>query len=204
MSNPFDEDPFAEPAQPVRSPLPSALAKIEEEETFFEPDLPAEPTEEPGTVHIPRGGPVGAAGRRSPIMPAPKLPAWEDPALQDASDGVDESFDYTDLAGINRDLQKLRVQMNRIRREMRRAGREAIEAKLTYQRQLRRALVQQTGGSAETRKASAELMCEELEADMVMKAQVADEFSTRFRSVRDDIENAKVVAYNLRAIHNMM
>lgn len=151
---------------------------------------------------VPRGGPV-ANGKRV-VIPAPApLPAWESPAAQDVGDGADGDVDYSDLESLNRDLQRLRVRMNRIRREMRRAGREALEAKLRYQRALRRALVQQTGGSAETRKAAAELQCEELEADMAMKQQVADEFNTLFRSVRDDIENAKVVSYNLRSLSSL-
>lgn len=156
------------------------------------------PSEE---VQIPRGGPA-SGGKHQNIPTAPPLPEWEDTRVQDYGDGVDEGVDYSDLATLNKDLQKLRIRMNKIRREMRRAGREATEAKLRYQRALRRALVQQTGGSAETRKAAAELQCEELEADMVVKAQVADEFITLFRSVRDDTENAKVAAYNLRALMN--
>lgn len=154
-------------------------------------------------AQVPRGGPV-AGGRRAPIAKAAPLPRWADPSPQDDGDGADGDVDYSDLAALNRDLLRLRVRMNRIRRAMRDAARESVEAKLAYQRALRRALVQQSGGSAETRKAAAELMCEDLEAEMVMKAQVAEEYTTLFRSVRDDIENAKVVAYNLRALSNLM
>lgn len=150
-------------------------------------------------VMIPRGGPV-AGGKRTPVPSAPPLPAWEDSSRQDQGDGADGDVDYGDLHSLNADLLRLRVRMNRIRREMRRAAREATEAKLAYHRAFRRALVQQTGGSAESRKANAELLCEQLEAEMVMKQQVADEYNTLFRSVRDDVENAKVVAYNLRAM----
>ena len=95
---------------------------------------------------------------------------------------------------------RLRIRLNRIRRGMRDASRDAVEAKITYQRAFRRALVQQSGGSAESRKASAELLCEELEADMVMKQQVADEYQSLFRTVRDEVDNAKAVAFNLRSL----
>jgi hypothetical protein len=151
---------------------------------------------------VPRGGPV-VNNRRVVVPPAPPMPPWADSSSQDQGDGADGDVDYSDLEALNRDLQKQRIRMNRVRREMRRAGREALEAKMAYQRSLRRALVQQTGGSAETRKASAELQCEALEAEMAMRSQVADEYSTLFRSIRDDIENAKVVSYNLRAISNV-
>lgn len=172
------------------------------DDPFGEHDHPAD-AELDGSTDIARGGPV-SGGRRLPIPPAPELPAWADPGPQDHEDGADGQLDYSDLAALNRDLLRLRVRMNRVRRAMRQASRDAAEAKLRYQRSLRRALVQQTGGSAETRRAAAELMCEDLEADVVMKAQVADEYTTLFRSVRDDIENAKVVAYNLRALVNLL
>jgi hypothetical protein len=165
-------------------------------EDQYEDDPFAAPVEE---TKIPAGGPI-YGGKRVPTPSAAPLPEWESTDRQDWQDGADGSVDYSDLAALNRDLQKLRIRMARIRREMRRAAREATEAKLSYQRALRRALVQQSGGSAESRKANAELLCEDLEADMVMKSQVADEYNTLFRSVRDDVENAKVVAYNLRAL----
>jgi hypothetical protein len=201
--NNYEDDPFGAPAAPVR---PAATTPQAASEVPAAPEIPVEeafaPAGETATGEeelAPRGGPV-ANGRRVTI-PGPKpLPAWGDASSQDAGDGAEGDVDYSDLEALNRDLQRQRIRMNRIRRQMRVAGREALEAKLTYQRQLRRALVQQTGGSAESRKASAELQCEELEADMAMKAQVADEYSTLFRSIRDDIENAKVVSYNLRAI----
>lgn len=165
-------------------------------EDQHEDDPFASPADE---LKVPAGGPI-YGGKRVPLPNASPLPDWESTDKQDWQDGADGSVDYSDLAALNRDLQKLRIRMARIRREMRRAAREATEAKLAYQRALRRALVQQSGGSAESRKANAELLCEDLEADMVMKAQVADEYNTLFRSVRDDVENAKVVAYNLRAL----
>lgn len=148
---------------------------------------------------VPRGGPV-AGGKRAPIPENKPIPTWEETHTQDSFDSADDQVDYHDLASLNRELQRLRVRMANIRRAMRDAGRESVEAKMKYQRALRRALVQQSGGSAESRKANAELQCEDLEADMAMKAQVAEEYVTLFRSVRDDIENAKVVAYNLRAL----
>lgn len=157
-----------------------------------------------GDMVVPRGGPV-AGGRRTPIAPADPFPAWPTPASQDVGDGVDDAdtVDYSDLEAVNRDLLRLRVRLNRVRRGMRAAGRDAVEARLTYQRAFRRALVQQSGGSAESRKASAELLCEALEAEMVMKQQVADEFQSLFRNVRDDVENAKVIAYNLRSLMSL-
>lgn len=179
--DPFSEDPFA-PATP------------DNDEVFSAP-------EEAKSIK----GQVVSDGRRTPIPPAKPLPDWSDSTSQDRGDGTDGenpegSIDYKDIETLNQDLLRLRVRQNNVRQAMRKATREAVVAKLVYSRAFRRALVQQTGGSAETRKATAELLCEELEADMVMKAQISEEYSTLFRSVRDDTENAKVVSYNLRAL----
>ncbi len=186
MENSIEDDPFGDqtPTTVVPSTLPAAPAE----------DQP---------INLPAGSPI-AGGRREPILPPAKLPEWSDPYEQDLDDSAETGPDYSDLMGVNRDLNQLRIRMSRVRRQMRKAGREAITAKLNYQRKFRRALIQQTGGTAESRKAAAEIAVEEIEADMVMKQQVADEYNTLFRSVRDDIENAKVVAYNLRAIQSIM
>lgn len=177
---------------------------VSELDNPFGDDLVPDAVEALGAEVIPpRGTPV-SGGRRHPIPPATAFPAWPGVAEQDAGDGVEDPVDYADLEAVNRDLLRLRVQLNRVRRQMRQAGREAVEAKLVYQRAMRRALVQQSGGSAESRKASAELLCEDLEVAMVMAAQVADEYVSRFRAIRDDVENAKTVAYNLRALMNIM
>ena len=201
MHEGFD-DPFGDGTPPPAGASPQAADVAP---AFVAPGQPASSDKESpaGETKVARGGPV-SGGHRAPVAPAPPLPNWANPDPQDIDDGADGDIDYSDLASLNRDLLRLRIRMNRARRAMRMAARDAVEAKLKYHRALRRALVQQSGGSAEARKASAELMCEELEADMVMKAQVEAEYTTLFRSVRDDIENAKVVAYNLRALTQIL
>lgn len=146
---------------------------------------------------------TATSGRRFSPPPTPAPPSWPETALQDAGDAVDDTPDYSDLESVNRDLLHLRIRLNRVRRAMRDASREAADAKIRYQRAYRRALVQQSGGSAETRKASAELLCEELEADVMVKQQVADEYQSLFRAIRDDVDNAKAVAYNLRSLMSL-
>lgn len=178
-ASPFDEDPFA---QALEAEIPDELA----------------PTKKIRATTV-------SDGRRTEIPNQTPLPEWPDAEGQDMGDGVDGdnplgSIDYKDLETLNYDLQKLRVRQNRVRRAMRESARDAVNAKGIYNRAFRRALIQQTGGSADQRKATAELLCEELEADMAMKNQIAGEYETLFRSVRDDTENAKVVSYNLRAL----
>jgi len=150
-------------------------------------------------ITVPAGGPV-AGGKRTPIPHPPGAHTWNDPDLQDAGDGVDEEIDFSTLEAVNLDLIHLRQRMNRIRRQMRAAQRAAVDAKLAYQRGFRRALVAQSGGSAESRKAHAELQVESLETDLRVAEQVAEEYLVLWRTAREDVESAKTVAYNLRAL----
>lgn len=192
MTTPLD-DPFGEVVDPTPAPADAPVAAAPEPQPLPDGDITGEDT-------VPARGTPVAGGRRVSV-PAPRpLPAWNAPNDQDLYDSGDGGFDYSDLERLNRDMLQLRIRMSKVRRAMRQASREAVEAKLSYQRALRRALIQQSGGSAEMRKAAAELMCEDLEADWAMRQQVAEEFTTLFRSIRDDIENAKVVSYNLRAL----
>lgn len=146
-----------------------------------------------------RGGPV-SHGRRNPIPTAKPLPQWRSSEIQDRGDHADGGLDYSSLEKLNNDMRELRVRMNKVRRSLRAAQREAVTQKIDYQRALRRALVAQSGGSAETRKAAAEIACEEQESAMVMSEQVAREYETLLRTVREDCENAKIVSLNLRSI----
>jgi hypothetical protein len=182
-SVPFDENPFG------LNPQEGLNNDVEKNEEV-----------QPKT---PRGGPV-ISGKRINIPSAKPLPHWDDTHVASQDEGDVVNLDYADLNAVNRDLVLLRLRLHKVRRAMRQAAREAVEAKLRYQRSLRRALVQQSGGTAETRKASAELLCEDLEADMVMKSQIVEEYSSLFRSIRDDVENAKTIAYNLRSLVNIL
>lgn len=179
MSVELLDDPFGDS---------SSLLAAEEEKTVVKPSRVSKPVID---------------GKPIVIGPANPLPVWGDTELQDAGD-LQGEVDYQDLESVNRDLTRLRIRLHRVRRGMRVAAREAVEAKLVYHRALRRALVQQTGGSAEMRKASAELLCEDLEADMVIKQQIVEEYSSLFRAIRDDIENAKTIAFNLRSLMNVV
>ena len=164
-----------------------------------EDDPFGEKTEPSSELTIPERAIPVADGRRQTFQAAAKFPAWPSSTEED----IEDTIDYSDLEALNRDLNRLRIRTNRVRLGLKKAARESAEAKTNYSRAYRRALVKQSGGSAEARKAFAEILCEELESDMVIKNQIESEYTTLFRSIRDDVENAKTVAYNLRAIRNI-
>lgn len=167
-------------------------------------------TEAPPNPPVDEGEPqrsarVASEGKKQYIPEAKEAPDWPSSAEQDRGDrgeeldeGGDGFIDYKDLEQINKELSHLRLLQNFVRRRMRDAKREAELASWRYDQRLRRQLVQQSGGSAETRKAMAELLVEDYEIEMIIKVQVASEWETRLRGTRDDIENTKVVAYNMR------
>ena len=192
--NPHNTNPQPSPGGPLES-----LASSSTEDPFA---LQGKTS----TVEKPiRSSATAMAGKKVEIPPSKPLPEWEDKNQQDINDALNNDgmgdFSYSDLEAVNKELLTSRIRMNRIRRDMRDAGRAAVEAKMRYLRAYRRALIQQSGGTVETRKASAELLCEDLEAEMVMRQQVAEEYSSLFRATRDDVDNLKTVAFNLRALY---
>jgi hypothetical protein len=141
-----------------------------------------------------------ASGGRKVTMsqPAP-LPTWPQPRNADEVYVPEEEFDITDLSEVNRQLQMAKSRLFRISQHLKSAQRAEIDATLTYRRAFRRLLVGTTGGSAETRKAMAEVMCEEFENDMVIATQVVDEWKKRAQDARDDLKAIENLAHNVRA-----
>lgn len=194
--------PMIDPASARDAWASLGTAVVDVSDMGAEQDLEAETVEAVGEVSAGRGG-VVSGGKRTPFPAAPPMPTWPDQSYQDEFDGADGQIDYSDLAASNRDLMRQRVRLAKARRALREANRTSAEAKLKYGREMRRALIQQSGGSAESRRAAAEIACEAFENDMVVASAVAADAETYFRSVRDDIDAAKVVAYNLRAIQQL-
>lgn len=152
----------------------------------------------------PAGGPV-SGGVRVPVSGEGAVVEWEHvadaTARQDAGERVTEDdIPSDDLDSVNKDLVGLRVRMAHARRGQRDASRRFVDAKVRYERAYRRALIKQSGGNVESRRAHAEIECEDLESEYLVAQQVLKEFDATVRNVRDDIENAKTVAYNLRTL----
>lgn len=141
-----------------------------------------------------------AAGGRQATMKAPApLPDWPQPRSEDEVYVPDEEFDVSDLSEVNRQMLRAKSRLFRASQYLKDAQRAEIDAQLTYRRAYRRFIVSLTGGSAESRKALAEVYCEEFENAMVVAGQVVEEWKKRAQDCRDDLRAIENLAHNVRA-----
>lgn len=148
-----------------------------------------------------RGRGMAAGGSTVGDLPAPPpVPVWPDFANHpDAHYVPDEGFDATDLIQVNRELNRARARVFRCSDILKTCQRTLAEAQSNYDRQMRRALVTITGGTAESRKALAEIQCEEFENRVVVGKQVVEEWRRRCSDARDDLKALENISHNVRA-----
>lgn len=142
---------------------------------------------------------MAAGGRQATLQAPAPLPVWGPPRSEDEVYVPDEEFDVTDLAEVNRQLLRAKSRLFRVSQHLKAAQRAEIEAQLTYRRAFRRCMVAITGGSAESRKALAEVQCEDFENDLVVAGQVVEEWKKRSQDCRDDLKAIENLAHNVRA-----
>lgn len=195
----FRHDPVGstmdEPAPPS-SPVPPATPAVEAAGGV--PAVDPAPAKEKKAATV-RGAGMASGGQ--PVeMPgaAPAGPVWPDPRNADEV-YVPEEFDATDLAEVNRELNRARARLFRVSQELKRMQRFLAEAQCEYDRQMRRELVSISGGTAETRKAMAEIRCESLENRVIVGKQVVEEWKKRSVDCRDDLKAVENIAHNVRA-----
>jgi len=110
----------------------------------------------------------------------------------------DETIDFTDISSINVELNKLRIRLHHIRIELKNAKRKALSAKYLYEQAKKRTWIGITGGSDKSREAAAELLTEELMANALVAAAVADEINQHSRDIRTELDALKEISNNLR------
>lgn len=206
---PATDDPPAEsPAEASAGATPVAEPVTEKS---------AEPaTEKPEGAAKEPGRRTGMASNGKPVTelpPPPDAPVWPAfapdapgaPATPNGLAAVDESyvpdeeFDATDLMQVNRELNRARARIFRCSQTLKRVQRALAEAQVDYDRQMRRALVTQSGGTAESRRALAEIQCEEFENRVVIGKQVVEEWRRRCNDARDDLKALENISHNVRA-----
>jgi len=159
---------------------------------------PADPTPIPGMAS--RGRPLTSA------RPATTTITWpdSDAATQDSLMGEGTDFDHHNLEAINQALVAVIQRLRQATATKRDYERKKVTTERAYRSSFRRALVVKTGGSEASRKAAAEMECEELENDMIVAAQVASEYASVVREIRDELETLKMISYNTRSTSNIL
>lgn len=159
---------------------------------------PTAPTTIPGIAS--RGRPLTSARPATTDIPWPD----GDATTQDTLMGEGTDFDYHNLDAINQALITVIKRLRQATAMKREYERKKVTTERAYRSSFRRALVVKTGGSEASRKAAAEMECEELENQMIVAAQVASEYASVVREIRDELETLKMISYNTRSTSNVL
>lgn len=184
-------DPAEVAAGSPSDPAPSPSAPAAAQEQAAPAAKKAAPVQRGGGMAV-GGRPVEAPG------PPPATPTWPAPRSADEL-YVPEEFDVTDLSAVNRELNQARARLFRVSGALKVAQRTLAEAQADYDRAMRRQLVTISGGTAETRKAIAEINCEHFENRIIVGKQIVEEWKKRAVDCRDDLKAVENIAHNVRA-----
>jgi hypothetical protein len=110
-----------------------------------------------------------------------------------------QDVSFEDLRSVNMEILRLRRLQAKIGEALGQMGRDVTTAELDYDRAFRRAVLRQSGGSEGSRKAAAQLECEELEGVLAVRRRAYENLLQRFRSVRDDQGVLENLSSNIRS-----
>lgn len=141
---------------------------------------------------------VAFAGRHVDVPAVPAMPRWRPPTGPDATYTPDEDWEPGDLSAVNREINRCKARLFRVSRELGRAEDALAEAELVYDRHFRRALIAASGGSAEIRKAVAELQCEEFEDARAVARRSVEHWKRLVVAVREELDAVENQSHNVR------
>jgi hypothetical protein len=176
---------------PVAAEAPAAAgATVEVDEVV--PATDEKKTNRRGASMASGGAPVNAPTTAS------KFAGWPN-VFTDDEMYVPEEFDVSDLAEVNRELNRARARLFRVSQQLKRMQRALAEAQVSYDREMRRQLVSLTGGTEASRRAMAEIACEQFEDRLIIGKQIVEEWRKRSMDCRDDLKAVENIAHNVRA-----
>lgn len=186
MTDPSNIDPFGEPE----------AEKAPEEPKTAPTKAPAKEVKE----KAPRA--TGVALRGSLVnmsdYDAPKqFPGWPSNTRDDMFI-PDEEVDYTDLSTLNRDINRARSMLFRVKNELANARRVEVESALAYRQAYNRAFMGLSGGTEAIRKTMAEVMTEDLYTDLMIAQNIVKEQTSLSYNVSKELETLKTLSDNLR------
>ena len=156
--------------------------------------------EQPAAPAASRTPALAVGGKRISDIPDPQqVPTWPSPDTGEEVYVPDDQYDFVDLNAVNTALNQARSRLFRITNHLRDAQRSRVDKEIVYKREMRRALISITGGSAELRKAMAEVQCEGHENDMIVAQQIEEEWKRRVVVARDDLDALQNLSHNIRA-----
>lgn len=125
----------------------------------------------------------------------PKFKNWPTKKIYDFEN---EIMDYEGLEDLNKNINQARMALFKTTDLINKYEREEKEAKLLYDRRHRREFLASTAKTAAERTAKADLMCEDLENDHLMKQQMKDELQRLSHALRYELQTLQGIGNNLR------
>lgn len=186
MTDPSNIDPFGEPeAEKAPDEVKTAPAKASTKEV---------------KEKAPRA--TGVALRGSLVNMADydtekQFPGWPS-SNRDDMFIPDEEVDYTDLSTLNRDINRARSMLFRVKNELANSRRLEVEAALAYRQAYNRAFMGLSGGTEAIRKTMAEVMTEDLYTELMIAQNIVKEQTSLSYNVSKDLETLKTLSDNLR------
>lgn len=191
MTDPsVNDDPFGEPEE-TNTPEESKAEPVKEKTK-----APAKEVKE----KAPRSSGVALRGRlvdMSEYEREAPFPGW--PALnRDDAFIPNEEVDYSDLSTLNRDINRTRSMLFRVKNELANARREEVQAAIAYRQAYNRAFLGLSGGTEAIRKTMAEVMTEELYSDLMIAQNIVKEQTSLSYNVSKELDTLKTLSDNLR------
>lgn len=188
MTNP-SVDPFGGTPAPSTKPEEASLAS----------DVPTE-SKTRKTPGVALGGKLYTSDT---IPNSNPFPQWKTPDADDLY-VPNEDVDYKDLSDLNRELNRGRARLFRIKQKLDGARREEVVAGDIYRRAYNRQMIGLSGGTEALRKAVAEVNTEDLNAAWVLAQNVVKEYTSLSYNVSRDLDVLKTLCDNLRKEMSMV
>lgn len=126
------------------------------------------------------------------------LPQFKNWKMKTAYDYENEIGDYESIEQLNSTINQARLALFKTAESINKYERLERSAKAEYERAHRRALLQSTAKTADERRARADLMCENLENELLLHSQIKDELIRFSHSLRLELQTLQTLGNNIR------
>lgn len=130
-----------------------------------------------------------------PDIKNPKLATWN---TQKAYDYANNIVDYENLEDVGKAITQARIGLFKINEKVNTYERKETVAKTQYDREYRRAYLNSTAKTEMQKKSRAELMCENLENEVIEYKQIKIELLRYSSLLRLELESLQTISNNLR------
>ena len=184
------DDPFGEPEEAKTPEEPKAEPVKEKAKA------PAKEVKE----KTPRSSGVALRGSLVNMSDYDKespFPGW--PSFNNDDNYIpDEEADFTDLSLLNRQINRTRSMLFRVKNELANARRDEVQAAIAYRQAFNRAFLGLSGGTEAIRKTMAEVMTEDLYSELMIAQNIVKEQTSLSYNVSKELDTLKTLSDNLR------